>query len=181
MIPLLIALALPLPAGKPAIVVPMYVRCPSACLTITRNMKKAAAKAHASPDSYNVVLFSFDPRDTPADMRGFAEREKVPANWTLITATPDQITTLIDTIGFRYMQQNGGFAHPSVAAVFTSDLRFVKVMSGNALDVDEALALAHGGRDWIGQFGGYALAFLLFACTVSAIYLFSPRERRLPC
>jgi protein SCO1/2 len=179
---LLIALALPLPAtGKPLIVVPMYTRCPTACLTITRNMKKAVAKAGTNSAAYDVMLFSFDPRDRDIDMQAFAKREKVPPTWKLATATPSGIQELMDAIGFRYMQSNGGFEHPSVAAVFDSKGKFVKTLPANALDIDGGIAAAQGRRDWIADYGGIALAILLLVCALSAIYLLTPRERTQPC
>ena len=182
MIALLLALALPLPqSGNPVIVVPMYTRCPTACLTITRNMKRAVSNAKTDPASYEVMLFSFDPRDRDVDMKAFAQRERVPAAWKLETGDPQRIAELMDTIGFRYMQSNGGFEHPSVVAVFTAGGKLVKVMPATALDIDGAIAIARGRRDWIGEYGGIAFAITLFACALSAIYLLTPGRRTQPC
>lgn len=166
-------LALALPAGKPVIVVPMYSRCPSVCLTITRNLKKATAQASADPSSYRVVMVSIDPRDTAADMEAFRQREKVPESWRMMTGAPADVHKLMDDIGFRYLQSNGGFSHPSIAAVFTPGLRLATVMPGNNLQIDRAIAIARGGRDWMREFGGVALAGLLFVSTMSVIALLS--------
>jgi protein SCO1/2 len=160
--------------GTPTILVPIYTRCPSACLLLTRSLKHAVLRSNANPAGYRVVLFSFDPRDTPADLRAFRERERVPLPWTIATARPDAVRALMDAIGFRYADTNGQFLHPSFAVALTPDLQPAKTLAGTAFDgddIDRALVIARGGRDWLGDYGAYALAVLILACTLSAVYI----------
>ncbi|MGZ7031272.1 MAG: SCO family protein [Thermoanaerobaculia bacterium] len=169
--------------GTPTILVPVYTRCPSECLLITRALKHGVLESKANPATYRVVLFSFDPRDTPADLRAFRDRERVPLPWTIATARPEAVRRLMDAIGFQYADANGRFLHPSFAVALTPDLEPAKTLAGSSFDgddIDRALAIARGGRDWIGDYGAYALAVLLLFCTLSAVYAasLSLRPRR---
>ncbi len=160
--------------GVPTILVPMYTRCPAACPMITDGLKRAVARSKAQPASYRVVLFSFDPRDTPADLRGFRERHRVPLAWTMATAGPADVRRLMESIDFRYSDPSQVMTHPNLAVALTPDLKTAKYLFGTSFDgggVDEALAVARGGGDWIGRFGTYGLAILLLICTLAAVYL----------
>jgi protein SCO1/2 len=158
--------------GLPTILVPIYTRCPLACPTITAGMKRAAADAKASPTSYRVVLFSFDGRDRPEDLRRFRERHHVPLAWTIVTAKEADIRTMLDSVGYHFASANGLFDHPNLVIALTADLKTAKYMPGTSYDLDAALAAARDGRDWVGQFGGYMLALLLLVCILSAVCLF---------
>jgi protein SCO1 len=160
--------------GVPTILVPMYTRCPLACPMIVGSVKRAMSGASALPGSYRVVLFSFDARDTPADLRAFRQRERVPMSWTIVTAGPDGIRRLMESIDFRYTSARGEFAHPNLAVALTPDLVTAKYLFGTSLsgrEIDAAMTIARGGRDWIGRFGKYALALLLVIAALSAVYL----------
>lgn len=162
--------------GVPTILVPMYTRCPLACPIIADSMHRATLRSKASATSYRVVLFSFDPRDTPSDLRAFRERHRLPLAWTLATASAGDVRRLMDAIDFQFSDPAGVFAHPNRAVVLTQDLKTAKFLFGTTFDgsaIDDALAVARGATDWTGRFGGYALAMLLLASTLSAIYLAS--------
>lgn len=161
-------------SGVPTILVPMYARCPLACPRIISSMERAVAQAETQPQSFRVVLFSFDPNDTVEDLRRLRERHRVPLSWTIATAKPADIRLLMDSVDYPYAETNGLYAHRNVAIALTPDLRTAKTfyaIDSNGATIDEALAVARGRRDWFGQFGGIALAVLLFVCILSAVYL----------
>ncbi len=166
--------------GTPTIVVPIYTRCPLACPTIVAGVKRAAAEAKADAGSYRVVLFSFDPRDTPADLRAFRARHALPLAWTLASAAPADIRRLLDAIDVPVASANGTFLHPNVIVALTPDLKPVKHLYGTTYDLDAALAAARGGRDWLGRYGALALAALLLAAVLSVIYVAAALRRSLP-
>ena len=151
--------------GTPTIVVPMYTRCPLACPAIAENLKRATKDMNV--DSYRVVLFSFDPRDTAADLRAFRERHHLPLAWTLANASREDTRRFLDAIDYNVSDT---FSHPSVIAVLSPDLRSATTF--NAASIDAALNLARGGSNWLGRFGGVALAVALLVCTLSAVLLF---------
>jgi len=156
--------------GVPTILVPMYTRCPLACPMIVAGMKRGTADARARADSYRVVLFSFDPRDTPADLRAFRERHGVPLAWTVASAGAADIHRLMEAIDVPVADANGTLMHPNVVVALTPDLKPAKVLVGTSFDIDAALSIARGERDWVGQYGAYALAALILIATLAAIY-----------
>lgn len=160
--------------GQPVIIAPLYTRCPLACPLIASALRRAAAGAKALPSDYRVIVFSFDPRDTPADLRRFREKHQLPLNWTVATAKPDDIRRLTDSIGFRYATVKGGFTHPNVVVALTPDLRTARYLFGTnypAADFDAAISVARGGTDWLTRYAGIAIAVLLFVCTLSIAYV----------
>lgn len=161
-------------SGLTTILVPMYARCPLACPRIIASIERAVEQAKTPPQSYRVVLFSFDPHDTVDDLRRLRERHRVPLSWTIATAEATDIRRLMDSVDYPYTETGGLFAHPNRAIALTSDLKTAKsflAIDADGATIDEALAVARGRRDWLGQFGGSALAILLLVCILSAVYL----------
>lgn len=161
--------------GAPVILAPMYAHCPLACPLIARGLKKGLAQADANPSQFRVVLFSFDPRDTPADLRLFRDRQDLPLAWSIVRAKNSaDAHRFLDALGYRYADTNGLFEHVNAVVALTSDLQPAKFLYGTTYsgrDLDEALAIARGRRDWIGRYGGWILAALLFIALLSVIYI----------
>src|SRR4051794_11067915 len=158
--------------GTPTIIAPIYCRCPLACPLIAKGLKRGIAESATPLTTYRVVLFSMDPRDTPEDLRRFRERFQLPLSWTVVAAKDPR--PFLDSLGYRYADANGLFAHPNAVIALDRDLRPVKYLYGtqySGREIDEALAIASGRRDWIGQFGGLLLASLLLIALLSAVYL----------
>ena len=151
--------------GTPTIVVPMYTRCPLACPAIAENLKRATADM--DPNAYRVVFFSFDRRDTTEDLRAFRERHQLPLAWTMANANATDTRLLLDSLDYRVSDV---MSHPNAIVVLSKDLQASRTF--NAASVNDALAFARGGSDWLGRFGGVALAFALLICTLSAVLLF---------
>jgi len=168
-------------SGIPTILAPMYTRCPIACPLIVSALKRGVAQSSATPSTYRVVLFSFDPHDTPADLRRFREREGIPLAWTVATAAKKgDARRMLDAIGYRYGEAGAYFTHPNEVIALTPDLKTAKALVGTNYDIDDLLAAARGGRDWTGRYGGWILAILLLVCLLSVIQLltfFGARSR----
>lgn len=167
--------------GIPTIIAPMYARCPVACPLIAGALKRGVAQSSAAPSTYRIVLFSFDPHDTPADLRHFREREGIPLAWTVAAAAnKGDARRMLDAIGYHYGEAGGYFTHPNEVIALTADLKTAKALVGTNYDIDDLLAAARGGRDWIGRYGGWMLALLLLVCLLSVIQLltfFGTRQR----
>jgi len=160
--------------GLPTIVAPLYTRCPIACPLIVKGIQRGVAESAKSPTEYRVVILSFDPRDTPADLRRFRERNHIPLSWSLVIAPDGGARTILDAIGYRYGDAGGVWAHPNAIVALTRDLKTAKWLFGTSYDggaIDNALAVAGGRRDWIARFGPILLALLLLTALLSVIYL----------
>jgi len=158
--------------GTPTIIAPIYCRCPLACPLIAKGLRRGIAESTPPLASYRVVLFSMDPRDTPDDLRRFRERFQLPLSWTVVASKDPR--PFLDSLGYRYADANGLFAHPNAIIALDRDLKPAKYLYGTQYtgrEIDEALAIASGRRDWIGQFGGLLLGLLLLVALLSAVYL----------
>jgi len=176
--------------GAPVILAPMYARCPLACPLIARSLERGVAESTASPSSYRVVLFSFDPHDTVDDLRRFRDRQQIPLGWSIVRAVDDKDTRrLLDAVDYRFAVAGNFYTHPNAIIALTPDLRPARFIAGTHYDIDAALAAARGGSDWIGRWGGWALAILLFVGLMAGVYLMTAlakgstgevRDRTLP-
>jgi protein SCO1/2 len=90
--------------GKPIILSPIYAGCPSACIVISRSVKKALLELNLSPETYIVLTFTFDPKEDLADMRGFQQKHQLNAsNWRVAYVPDDDaLFQLLDAIDFRF-------------------------------------------------------------------------------
>ena len=155
--------------GNPAIVVPMYTRCPLACPLIAENLRRATL--NLDPASYRVIFFSFDPRDTPRDLHAFRDRHQLPLAWTMAVANRADALRFFDSIGFRSSET---MSHTSEVVILTPDLDIAKIAYGTNIDastIESGLAVARGGRDWLGTFGDVALAGALLLAILASIHL----------
>ena len=162
--------------GAPTLLAPMYARCPLACPLIAQQLKKGVTQSSALPSTYRVVLLSFDPKDTVRDLRRFRERQSIPIAWSIVRAVnPDDTRRLLDAAGYHYAVAGNFYTHPNAIIALTPALEPTQLITGTTYDVDLALATARGRVDWVGRYGGWLLAFLLFVCLLAAVYLMTGR------
>ncbi len=90
--------------GKPLILSPIYARCPSACIVISRSLKKALEQLNVPSDSYTVLTFSFDPKEGRAEMAEFQRTHQLfRSNWRVAFVPDDnELFALLDGIDFRF-------------------------------------------------------------------------------
>ena len=160
--------------GLPVILVPMYTKCPDACLQVTKGLKQALLSSHIDVNRYRLILFSFDATDTPRNLAEFRQRERVPLGWRTVTASPQEITALMESIGFTYRTEQGQFVHPNLVVALDPDLRTAKYLYGtkfSAGQLEEALQIAMGRSDWKAKLLPWAFVLMVFASTVAAIVL----------
>jgi cytochrome oxidase Cu insertion factor (SCO1/SenC/PrrC family) len=161
-------------AGQPMILVPMYTKCQSTCIRVTAGLKRGLGGASASANDYRVVLFSFDPSETPKSLSEFRQRERVPLSWTLATASRDDVSRLMESINFQYQTARGEFVPPNLLVVLDRELVTSKYLFGtnySGRDLDRAFAIARGTPDWLRSAAQYGFAILIFLCTSSIVYL----------
>ena len=161
-------------AGYPVVLLPMYTRCPSACLQTVAQLKKALVDSAADPTQFRVFLFSIDPTDTPATLVAYRKREAVPLGWVLGAADQSNIDALLESVGFQSAKAGTEFMHPNLLLFLDSKLRVGKWIFGTgytAGDVDSALKIASGQNDWIGQHFDILYAILVFSAALLCVAL----------
>ena len=159
-------------AGYPTILLPVYTRCRTACVTNLGQLKAALADSAADPTQFRVLLFSFDHTDTPAVLARYRARQSIPLSWSVGTASQKDIAALLESIGFQYGEAGKEFIHPNLLVFLDRNLRIAKWIYGknySGRDVDAALKIAGGGNDWIGRHSDVLYALLLFAASLGCV------------
>ncbi len=145
----------------PVLLVPAYYECPMLC-TLVLNGVTSALKAlpFSVGKEFRVVVFSFDPRDTPE--RAAAKRQAYLAEyrragaeqaWHFLTGDEAAIRRLTDAIGFRYRwdEASGQYAHASGIVVVTPSGRLAQYFYGVEFSPrDLRLAFVESSQDRIG-------------------------------
>jgi cytochrome oxidase Cu insertion factor (SCO1/SenC/PrrC family) len=160
--------------GYPVILLPVYTRCRTACVTNLGQLKAALAEAATDPTQFRVLLFSFDPTDTPAVLTRYRSRESIPLSWSIGTASKPDIAALLESIGFQYGQAGKEFTHPNLLVFLDRKLRVAKWIYGDnytGREIDAAWRVAAGESDWVGQHSDVLYALLLFALTLCCVAL----------
>lgn len=162
-------------AGFPVVVLPIYTRCPGACIANVDQLKTALAASSSDPRQFRVLLFSFDAADTPAELAAYRSREKIPLGWFVGTSSQENIDALLESIGFQYGRAGKEFIHPNLLLFLDSKLRIAQWIYGtdySGVDVDRALEVASGESDWLGQHSEWLYAVLLFGGSLLCVAFF---------
>ena len=146
-------------AKQPTVLVPGYYRCPMLCPLINDGLIQALQDLRASVGrDFQVVDFSIDPADTPADaLRKKSEylrrygRPGASEGWHCIVGDQRSITELADEVGYRYAYdpETKQYAHPSGVIVLTPEGKISRYIFGATFDARElhdALVAAREGE-----------------------------------
>src|SRR5262249_53778427 len=133
---------------------------------------------------FRVILFSFDPNDTPATLANYRKREGIPLAWSIGRASQQDIDALLESIGFQAGKAGTEFVHPNLIVFFDSKLRIAKWIYGtdySGRGIEAALKVAAGETDWIGQHSQLIYSLLVFGasilCVILSSYLIRLRDR----
>lgn len=137
-------------AGKPLIVSPVFTTCPQVCPAITHGLAEALDGLGGCGQTFNVLTLSFDPNDSPEDLRAYRQRTAMPEEWILGTGVKAQVQPVMDAIDFRFDPiPGGGFVHANAVVFLTPDQSVSGYLHGLMYTQDEvkaALRVASGRR-----------------------------------
>jgi protein SCO1 len=136
-------------AGKVTLLVPVYYSCPSLCTTVLGSVNQIIDRVDfALGQDYQIVNVSFDPTNTPelaaakaANYRSILEpskRQGAEQAWFFLTGTPENITPLMDQIGFHYKLVDGEYSHAAALVVLTPDGKIARYLTGIGITPREA-------------------------------------------
>ncbi len=168
--------------GKPAIVALVYYRCPVVCSALLNTVNQCVRDIQGldAGTDFNVLTFSFDPRDDKyaaqnqkkASLMGYnrGDSEPVASGWQFFLHEEGTTRQLANALGFQYSAINGGtdFAHPVVFFMVTPDGKISRYLYGfghTALQL--RLALLDAGKGTITP--SLEDQFLIFC------YMFDPK------
>lgn len=129
-------------SGKPSIVLLVYYKCPMVCDVVMSKAVETLNKIdYAAGKDYNLLVFSFDSRETTADAktaynvhlssyaRGLPEGSK--DGWQFHTGDVVSNKQLAEALGFKYrLLGNGQYSHPIAQFVLTPDGRVSRYLYG---------------------------------------------------
>jgi protein SCO1/2 len=156
---------------KPVVLAFVYYQCPMLCPLTLNGISSALKAVRFTPgDDFEIVIVSFDPRDTPetanAKKRAHLAHWKTgdtAAGWHFLTADQPTIASLTSAAGFSYQwdETTGQFAHVSGLLTLTPDGRLARYFYGVEYSPKELrLALVESGQGRIGS----AVEELLLYC-----------------
>ena len=157
--------------GKPVILAFVYYQCPMLCMQVMNGLSSALkVMPFTAGQDFEVVLISFDARDTPA---AAAEKERAhleywsrqadAPSWHLLTGDEITIRRVTSAAGFTYQwdERSGQFAHVSGVLVVTPEGRLSRYFYGVEYSPKELrLALVESGEGKVGS----AIDELLLYC-----------------
>ena len=115
-------------AGEATLLLPIFTRCDGSCPVTAATLKQAIPGASAD---FRVLLLSFDPQDTAADLRSFRKRLDLPPGWVVVRSIDARATReLFDDLEFPVMIREGGFNHPDQTFVFSPKGLWAATLSG---------------------------------------------------
>lgn len=103
-------------AGSPRIAVMLYTRCTTTCPLVVEDIKEVLKELpKKQANKMKVTIFSIDAeRETPVTMKDFVKKRKLDSRWQLLTATPEDVSTLAAALGVRYKKVEDEFVHSNV-------------------------------------------------------------------
>jgi protein SCO1/2 len=148
--------------GRPVVLAFVYYRCPMLCTQVMNGISSALKALPFTPgQDFDVVLVSFDPRDTAADAAEkkrshlqYWSTESTARGWHFLTADEKSIQRVTSSAGFTYQwdERTQQFAHVSGVLVATPDGKLSRYFYGVEYSPKELrLALVESGEGRIGS------------------------------
>jgi len=144
--------------NRPALIVPVYYRCPRLCSFTLNGMLEAVNGMDLELGAdYSIITFSINPREGPALAKAKAqnyfgeltEPSAGPQGWHFLTGTTEAITRLTDQLGFKFKEDQGEYSHSAAFMILTPGGRISRYFYGvkyPARDVRYSLIEAAQGR-----------------------------------
>lgn len=115
--------------GRPVLIAPVYFDCPMLCIQVMSGIAGSLKAVPFVPGrDFDVVLISFDPRETPELAARNEERylrrygyPETADGWHFLTGDEDSIRRVMDSIGFNYRwdEATEQFAHAAGIVILT--------------------------------------------------------------
>ena len=156
---------------KPVVLSLVYFSCPSLCPMSLHETVEGLRRVALEPGrDYNVVVVSFDPKDTPREAAlaktkykaDFGNRAGYDAGWHFLTGGQQSISRLANSVGFRYRwdENTKQFIHAGGIMVATPDGKLSRYFYGiNYAPADLRMALVDASQHKIGSPVDYVLLF----------------------
>lgn len=136
---------------KPLLVTMVFARCAGICSPFLSSLKSAADSLGGLGRDYRILVLSFDPHDTPADMAALARHLGIrnDGSWVFATSQPAEIRRVEDATGFwfKWDEDRNQFDHPAML-VGVRNGQILRLLVGGTVSparLREVLDELHGG------------------------------------
>ncbi len=119
--------------GKPVLIAPVYYRCPMLCSQILHGIVSGLRPLSLKPSKdFEVVVFSIDPTETPADAAAKRSLYATKDGWHFLVAKQPAIDALTAALGFHYRRDpnSGMFIHASGLMIVTPEGKLARYFYG---------------------------------------------------
>lgn len=163
-------------SGQITVLLPMYTRCMGACSTNVASLRSALNKTDVDLAKTRILLFSFDPAETSANLASYRKSQNLPLSWLLARSDEAGTRKLMDWLGYPYSKEQGQYLHRNSAFVVSPDLSaFRELADGrySALELETAIhaAATHWRSELLDGILKYGFAVAVFATVCLSIYL----------
>jgi protein SCO1 len=144
---------------RPVVMALVYNECPMLCSLVLQGLVGSLRAIHTDAGKdFDVVVVSFDPKDTPETARKkkdlYVRRYGRPTGeqgFHFLTGKPEAIAAVTRAVGFRYAydEKLGQFAHPAGIVVLTKEGKIARYLFGSEFspkDLDFSLSDASAGK-----------------------------------
>lgn len=110
--------------GRPAIATMFFASCPDVCPLMTERILQAErALPPAERDRLQVILISFDDRDTPDMLAAYRKAHDIESpRWTVATASPEASRALAAMLGIAFEKlPDGSYAHRATVGLVAAN------------------------------------------------------------
>lgn len=166
--------------NRPVILILAYYRCPMLCTEVLNGLFESLPKTGLSPDQYEIVVVSFDARETPEMAKAKRQHylEAYGGNGLdrrvhFLTGEQEAITALTQAVGFGfgYDAKTDQFAHPGMITLLTPQGAIARYFFGVRFQPrDLRLGLIEATDGKIGNLSDQIVLFCLYYDPVGATY-----------
>ncbi len=141
----------------PTVLVPVYYSCPGICPQLLEGVAEVVDRAKIDPGKdYKIVTYSFDSADRPyqskekrEDYLKLVKHKNAALGWHFYTADQQNITKLLNQLGYKVERKGEHFIHPSAIVVLSPQRKITRYLHGTyflPFDLKMAVVEASKGK-----------------------------------
>lgn len=142
---------------KPTVISLVYYECPGLCTPLLEGVAEVITKAKIDLGTeYQVFTISFDPEETTKLARGkktsyakLVEKKDVENGWKYFTGDQENITKLLNALGYKIKEEGTEYIHPAAIMVISPEGKITRYLHGTyflPFDLKMAVAEASKGK-----------------------------------
>jgi protein SCO1/2 len=122
---------------KPTILCFVFYDCPGICPALQSGVADVVSKLDMElGKDYQIITISFNPLDNPVRAKEIKANyvQQIPEehrkDWLYLTGEQENITKITEAVGYRYIVQGMGFAHPSAIMIISPAGKITRYLYG---------------------------------------------------